>query len=433
LEEAEYSVANLPNGFMKKNRSLNRFNSVLLSFLPTFCGGPLSNSKTMRGLSLLPALLLLVAVPALADDAPFDGLGSNLNNLYRTSPAQTRSISAENMTGEPGKGGMAIPGPGKGPAMELGQGWKVSPCVGIPAGHTFTVADVDGPGCIQQIWMTPTGNWRLSILRIYWDGETDPSVEVPVGDFFASGWGQWDRCALISSLPICVNPRCAFNSYWQMPFRKHCRITMENLDNKEMVLFYQVNYTLTKIPADAAYFHAEFRRENPLKTKGIYTIVDGIKGAGQYVGTYLAVGVHNDGWWGEGEVKFYIDGDTKFPTVCGTGTEDYFCGSYDFEGTGPDGKTRYTEFTTPYSGLPQVIRPDGLYDSQQRFSLYRWHITDPIRFTNGLKVTIQDLGWKSDNRYLLLQDDIASVAIWYQTEPHTKFPAFPTRDELEWH
>jgi hypothetical protein len=379
------------------------------------------------------AVVSLSLAASLGAQEPFSGLVSDMSNLYRTSSAKTRSISAENPTGEVGKGGAATEGTGSKASRELGQGWKVSPSVNIKAGQVFTVADIQGPGCIQQIWMTPTGNWRLSVLRFYWDGEAEPSVEVPVADFFASGWGKWDRCALINSLPICVNPRCAFNSYWQMPFHKSCRITMENIDDKDMVLYYQVNYTLTDIPADAATFHAQFRRENPLKTKGTYTIVDGIKGKGQYVGTYLAVGVHNTGWWGEGEVKFFIDGDKQFPTICGTGTEDYFCGSYDFEGEGKDGKTRYTEFTTPYSGMPQVIRPDGLYDSQQRFSLYRWHITDPVRFENGLKVTIQDLGWQSGGRYLPGQDDIASTAFWYQTGPHEKYPAFPSRDELELH
>ncbi|HZZ20321.1 MAG TPA: glycoside hydrolase family 172 protein [Opitutaceae bacterium] len=381
--------------------------------------------------SAIAAAALSLAASSGAQEA-FSGLGSNMSNLYRTSSAQTRSVSAENPTGEVGKGGMATTGTGSHASRELGLGWKVSPSVNIKAGQVFTVADLQGPGCIQQIWMTPTGNWRLSILRFYWDGETEPSVEVPVADFFASGWGKWDRCALINSMPICVNPRCAFNSYWQMPFHKSCRITMENLDDKDMVLYYQVNYTLTDVPADAGTFHAQFRRENPLKTKGTYTIVDGIRGKGQYVGTYLAVGVHNTGWWGEGEVKFYIDGDKDFPTICGTGTEDYFCGSYDFEGE-KDGKTRYVEFTTPYAGMPQVIRPDGLYDSQQRFSLYRWHITDPVRFEKGLKVTIQDLGWQSGGRYLPEQDDIASVAFWYQTGAHDKYPALPTRDELEWH
>lgn len=213
-----------------------------------------------------------------------------------------------------------------------------------------------------------------------------------------------------------------------MPFRRKAKITVENLDDKPFTLFYQVDYTLASLPADAAYFHAQFRRVNPLPHKEVYTIVNGIKGKGQYVGTYLAWGVHNNRWWGEGEIKFYMDGDTDFPTINGTGTEDYFNGSYDFENQETH---KYEEFTSPYSGLIQVIQPDGLYQSQQRFGLYRWHIPDPVRFTSDLRVTIQALGWRSGGRYLPLMDDIASVAFWYQTEPHAPFPKLPSKDELE--
>lgn len=368
-----------------------------------------------------------------AQDSSAGGLSVSLENIDRLYNIQSRSISPESFTGEKGRAGMATNGTGKGASRELGQGWKVSPSINIKANSTVTLAEITGPGSIRSIWMTPTGNWRCSVLRFYWDDETDPSVEVPVADFFASGWAKWDRCPLIDSAPISVNPRCGFNCYWPMPFRKKCRITMENLADEKMVLYYQVNYALGEVPTNAAYFHAQFRRENPLRVKGTYTILDGVEGSGQYVGTYLAYGAHNTGWWGEGEVKFFIDGDGQFPTICGTGTEDYFCGSYDFEGKGADGKMGYTEFTHPYSGLPQVIRPDGLYDSQQRFSLYRWHIPDPVRFERDLKVTIQALGWQPGGRYLQLQDDVASVAFWYQTEPHKKFPKFPTRDELELH
>ena len=205
---------------------------------------------------------------------------------------------------------------------------------------------------------------------------------------------------------------------------------MENLAGEQMVLYYQINYALGKVPANAAYFHAQFRRENPLRTKGTYTILDGVEGDGQYVGTSMAYGAHQAGWWGEGEVKFFIDGDRQFPTICGTGTEDYFCGSYDFEGKRPDGRTDYTSFTHPYAGLPQVLQSEGAPNATTRFSLYRWHIPDPVRFKHDLKVTIQDLGWQSGGRYLQLQDDIATVAFWYQTEPHAKFPKFPTREEL---
>ena len=372
----------------------------------------------------IASALLLLGGTMNAQEA-YNGLHLNLGTLSRLSHAKTRSLSAENFTGEKGKGGMATEGLGAQSARDLGRGWKISPAVRIKAKETFTLADVKGSGAIQQIWMTPTGHWRFAILRIYWDGEESPSVEVPVGDFFAAGWGKY---AQISSLPVCVNPGSALNCYWEMPFRKSFRMTMENIADEDMTLFYQVNYTLTDVPADAAMFHAQFRRTNPLPYKSVYTILDGVRGLGHYVGTVLSWGVNNTGWWGEGEIKFFLDGDGEFPTICGTGTEDYFCGSYNFENQ----KTKqYQEFTTPYSGLALVIRPDGVYESQQRFGLYRWHIMDPIRFESDLKVTIQALGWRSGGRYLPMQDDISSVAFWYQKEPHAPFPKLPDKDYLE--
>jgi D-arabinan exo alpha-(1,3)/(1,5)-arabinofuranosidase (non-reducing end) len=349
---------------------------------------------------------------------------AGLGGLSRLSRARSRSISPENFTGEKGKGGMATDGTGARAARDLGQGWKISPSVKIKPGETFKMGEVQGAGVIQHIWMTPTGPWRSFVFRIYWDGETAPSIETPVGDFFASGWGGY---AQISSLPICVNPGSAFNSYWEMPFRKGFRMTMENRGHEEQTLYYQIDYALGPVPEDAAYLHAQFRRVNPLPEKQVYTILDGVSGWGHYVGTYLAWGVRSTGWWGEGEIKFFMDGDTDFATIVGTGTEDYFCGSYNFENQVTH---QYQEFTTPYSGMPQVIRPDGLYRSQQRFSLYRWHIMDPIRFEKDLRVTIQALGWMPDGRYQPLQDDIASVAFWYQREPHAPFPALPSPDAV---
>ena len=367
----------------------------------------------------------LMTIEVLAQDGSFNGLHMGLGNLSQLSKAKTRSISAENFTGQKGKAGMATTGAGENAGRELGQGWKISPCVRIAKKTVFTVAEIAGPGAIQHIWMTPSGNWRFTIMRIYWDGENEPSVEVPVGDFFGNGWGSF---ASITSLPVAVNPGSAFNCYWEMPFRKSCRITMENIAESEMTLFYQVDYTLTEIPADIGYFHAQFRRVNPIPFKSVYTILDGVKGWGHYVGTYLAWGVNNGGWWGEGEIKFFLDGDDKFPTICGTGTEDYFCGSYGFE---DPVNHQYREFTSPYAGLAQVIRPDGVYRSQERLGLYRWHVMDPVRFEKDLKVTIQALGWRSEGRYLPLQDDMASVAYWYQTEPHAPFPKLPDKDYLE--
>jgi len=360
--------------------------------------------------------------------AEFNGLGMQMGNLARLSAAQTRSISPENFTGGKGLGGMATEGTGAVCARELGQGWKISPSVVVRPGETFEMANIEGSGAIQQIWLTPTGNWRYSILRIYWDDQEIPSVECPVGDFFGMGWGEY---APLSSLAVCVNPGSAFNCYWEMPFRKRCRITLTNLAEDGMLLYYQINYTLTEVLDDTGYFHAQFRRVNPLPYKEVHTILDGVRGQGQYVGTYMAWGVNNSGWWGEGEIKFFLDGDDPFPTICGTGTEDYFCGSYNFENRAT---RQYQEFTTPYVGLHQVLRPDGVYRSQTRFGLYRWHITDPIRFQQDLRVTIQALGWRNDRldrRYLPLQDDIASVAFWYQTLPSVPFPRLPERDYLE--
>lgn len=374
----------------------------------------------------------------------FNGLGLSLGTLARLSSARTRSISPENFTGEKGQGGMATEGTGRQAARDLGQGWKISPSVVLRAGETFTLADIEGPGAIQHIWLTPTGNWRWTILRMYWDDQPQPAVEVPLGDFFCCGWGTEDgrhhkgaNFRPLSSLAVCVNPGSAFNCYWEMPFRRRCRITLENLqpaqvgapDLGAITVYYQITYALTEVPEDCAYFHAQWRRSNPLPYQTVHTLLDGVRGQGHYVGTYLAWGVNNNGWWGEGEIKFYLDGDAEYPTICGTGTEDYFCGSYNFDVGQEHGG--YREFCTPYAGLHQVLRPDGLYQSQTRFGLYRWHVMDPIRFAQDLRVTIQALGWRNGRRYLPLQDDIASTVFWYQTLPTAPFPPLPGRDQLE--
>lgn len=365
-------------------------------------------------------------------------LCSGLSDLFRIKNAQSRSFSPENPTGEKGKGAMEEPRPDM-CCSELGKGWKVRPCITVSPSQVYTIVDTDGPGCINHIWMTclvqnepnilpwlaPTAKWRDIILRIYWDGQEQPSVECPIGDFFACGWGQY---AQVSSLAVCVNPGSAFNSYWQMPFKKRCIITIENRWKYPATLFYQIDCTFSDIPGDVGYFHAQFRRTNPTPTKVPHIILDGVQGKGQYVGTYMCWGSNSTGWWGEGEVKFYLDGDTEYPTICGTGTEDYFCGSYNFENAATK---QYQTFCTPYSGMPQVLRPNGVYQSQTRFGLYRWHIVDPVFFDHSIKVDIQALGWASDFKYKALNDDIASTAFWYQTLPTSPFPQLPDRSFLE--
>ncbi|GBG05549.1 hypothetical protein PAT3040_00030 [Paenibacillus agaridevorans] len=354
----------------------------------------------------------------------FNGTGMGLGNLARLSNAVTRSVSPENFTGEKGKGGMATEGEGLGPSGTLGQGWKISPCIQVEPGTAFTMADIAGPGVIQHIWLTcPVESWRHLILNIYWDDETEPSVRVPAGDFFCNGWCER---SLVNSLPISVNPANGFNSYWEMPFRKRARFTMENVGTERKVLYYQINYTLTSVPDDMAYFHAQWRRSNPLAYMDVHTIVDGIRGKGHYVGTYLAWQVNSNNWWGEGEVKCYLDGDTEFPTICGTGLEDYFGGAWNWDMDG-----QYVTYSTPFLGMHQHIKADGLYRANQRFGMYRWHVMDPIRFETDFRVTVQALGWRSGGKYLPLQDDISSVAYWYQTEPHVPHPALPHREQLE--
>jgi hypothetical protein len=301
-------------------------------------------------------------------------------------------------------------------ARELGPGWKISPSIAIEPQHTFTLADIKGAGTIQSMWFTGRPLSRDLILRIYWDDQAWPSVECPLGDFFGVGWGPF---AQLSSLPVAVNPNNGFNCFWEMPFRASAKLTLENRGHEQFICFYQINYCLHEVRSEAAYFHAQFRRTNPLPYKSDYTIVDQIDGQGHYVGTYLAIGVNTSTWWGEGEIKFFVDDDTDFPSICGTGTEDYFGGAYCWD-VGGD----YVTYTTPFVGMHQVL-------DRTRFGMYRWHIADPIRFRRRLRVTLQALGWRSGGRYLPLQCDLASVAYWYQTLPTARFPELPDRDSLE--
>jgi hypothetical protein len=214
-----------------------------------------------------------------------------------------------------------------------------------------------------------------------------------------------------------------------MPFSEQATITVENTSDEVATLYYQVDYTLGRTEESVGYFHAHWRRSNPVPYGSTHLLLELPEGTGRghYVGTYIAWGVNNTGWWGEGELKVYLDGDGRFPTICGTGTEDYFGGAWNFDVPGQG----YTTFSTPYLGLSQVIRPDGLYSSQQRFGMYRWHIPDPIVFHDSIKVDIQALGWRSGRRYLPLQDDISSTCVFYLEKSSCTRPVLPGRNELE--
>jgi hypothetical protein len=337
----------------------------------------------------------------------------------------TRSISPENPTGAPGQGGRATEGTGAHAGRELGQGWKISPSIEIGAHRRVDLAAIDGPGRITHVWLTThPDHWRSLLLRAHWDGARTPAIEVPVGDFFGQGWC---RFAQLGSAMVAVNPHGGCNSYWPMPFRESARLSLENLTDAPVVVYFQITFELGGDETGSGYLHAQWRRSNPLETGAVHPILDGATGTGQYVGTYLAWGVNSRGWWGEGEIKYYLDDDADFPTICGTGTEDYFGGAWNFDVPGQG----YTAYSTPYLGLHQIIRPDGLYESQERFGMYRWHVADPICFASRIRVDIQALGWRSGHRYLPRHDDIASTALFYLDAPTSTLPPTPTPDELE--
>ena len=347
-----------------------------------------------------------------------------LHDLTLKKDVRTFSVSAENPTGEKGKGGMATEGSAAYNARELGQGWKVNPYIVLKGKQSAVLADIKGQGAIKHIWIVDSSSEpRQTIFKIYFDGQETPAVCAPLYDFFCNA--DHREYAQISSLAICYNPRRGMNCYFEMPYFKGFRIELENIGNEDLCVYYQIDCEEKKIDENSLYFHAQFRRINPLPYMQPYTILDGIKGNGLYVGTYMHWGVKSNGWWGEGEIKFYIDGDKEFPSICGTGTEDYFGGAYNFE---VDGK--YVEFSTPYQGLSKVEKTDQTYKCQKHFDMYRFHITDPVYFKENLRVTIQALGWRSDCRYLPLQDDISSVAYWYSDNLEDTHPSY-TKNELE--
>jgi hypothetical protein len=351
---------------------------------------------------------------------PTSTFGLCLGNIPLIDSSETRSISAENPTGAVGGGAMQVPD-ARSAAANLGKGWKARPCIELEPGSTTTLAEITGPGVIQHLWITADPKaYRDCVLRMYWDDEPTPSVEVPLGDFFACGHALRTK---VSSLPIAVNPAGGFNSYWPMPFRKSARITIESQHwDKIPGFFYQITYTLKPVPDEAGYFHVQWRRSLTRREYPEHTLLDGVRGQGHYVGTYLAWTQLSNGWWGEGEVKFYLDDDREHPTICGTGTEDYFGGAWGFYGA----DNREEAYCTAFSGLPLVRQ---VANEVPKYGMYRWHILDPIRFRQALRVTIQALGWWPNAKFQPLTDDIASTAYWYQLEPHADFPPLPRAEE----
>jgi hypothetical protein len=354
-------------------------------------------------------------------------------DVARIVPVRSRSISAENPDGRKSGGAQAVPGADEHctPAStQLGRGWKVRPCFkNFDPGRTFTLADIAGPGAITHIWVTVLHDvHRWISLRVFYDDSPFPSIDVPIGDFFANGL---DGSALINSFPIAVNPKGGMNSYWPMPFRKRIRIEVRNDGHKPIPeFFFQISYAEHDVPTDAGYLHAIWNRSMTTRQKPEHTILDCIAGKGRYVGTYMVWNQLSNGWWGEGEAKFFIDGDPDDgPTICGTGTEDYFGGAWGFVMNHTE-DMRPTTFSTPFLGYPQAIYDSTLKSGPRlpSHALYRWHIPDPIHFQKDLRVTMQALGWWPTTKYQPLTDDIASTAFLYLAEP-TKVPPLPGLDD----
>lgn len=343
-----------------------------------------------------------------------------------------RSITWENRTGEPGAGGKA-----KGADGVVGR--KGSPCIPlVKNGETVTLMDIEGCGVIRHIWLTipdrSPAALRNKIIRMYWDDSPVPSVEAPLGDFFGVAHGRTGelliregndsqkRLALpgLTSAYTTMTLGRGFNCYFPMPFKSHARITVENdmPDDREMrMLFFQIDYELRdSLPADIGFFHAQFRRQNPTVIKQDYVILDDVEGPGYFLGCVIGIRPLADGWWGEGEMKFYMDGDTDFPTICGTGAEDYFNAAW---GMG--------NYQTPWHGCPLYL-PASEQFPYGLVSLYRFHEKDPVYFRRSFKATMQQIGYKREVGLYERSDDWCSVAYWYQRHPVRQMPPLPDRD-----
>lgn len=357
-------------------------------------------------------------------------MNRDLFQLRAAHGVRSHAINQENPTGAPGAAASA--------ASALGPGRKGAPARILRAGETAVLADIEGPGVIRHIWMTvpdrtAAGPFVLRdlVLRIYWDGEQAPSVESPLGDFFCNGFAE--RAQVISE-PIAVVPVGGMNCYIPMPFRSRARIEVTSEHGGPVdALFYQIDYTTgDEVAADSPYFHAQWRRSNATTALGEdHVILDGVCGAGRYLGTYVGLAALSRYWWGEGEVKFFIDSDEALPSLCSTGLEDYAGGAWAFQDsqqTAPAPKA--LPFSAPYCGYPLYQHTDTTKASTfttpmlPMHTMYRWHIPDPIFFEERIRVTVQQLGMWEHGLYER-SDDVFSVAYWYQTEPHAAFPALP--------
>ena len=286
----------------------------------------------------------------------------------------SRAVTFENPTGARGAGGQSHGGRKGAPSRTLVPGERVQ------------LAELEGPGTIRHIWMTfppaPPEAMRAYTLEVFYDSLDEPGISVPCLDFFGLPHG---RPAAYSSALTAVQEARGYNSFFPMPFRERIRVEFTNHSANPISFYYQIDYTLEReLPADAGYLHVAFRRENPTTLRRDFTIAEGLRGPGRFLGCVVGIRVIDPGaWYGEGEVKVFRDGDTDFPTICGTGLEDYVGSAW---GMGPH--------TAPYAGSPVDIRPPEQRGGNPDFvGFYRWHLPDPIIFERDCRVTIQQIGF----------------------------------------
>ncbi len=320
---------------------------------------------------------------------------------------KSRSISFENPTGEPGNGGKVASG--------LGVGRKGFPAKGIAPGETVVLCDIAGSGSINHIWMTggfkdDTEAIRSMVVRAYWENQEYPSIECPLGDFMGAAHAK------IMSYQSAVHStgiNAALNIWLPMPFAEHAKLTLTNESERNVTLFYQVDYTINeKHPDNFGRLHVCFQRENPTKLTQDFELLPKRTGQGRFIGAVIGIRALEGNWWGEGEIKLYMDGDSLFPTICGTGSEDYVCLSYGMQ-------------QTPFMYHGCSLDKNGF------ISMYRWHLPDPIYWEKECRITIQQIGWSSQKRdetgeaLYERQDDWSSATFWYEPIPSEKLPAFP--------
>ena len=314
---------------------------------------------------------------------------------------------------------------------------KVNPFTIIKPSETITVLDIDGPGAVRHMWMGGIPGWD-SVIRIYWDGNKNPSVEAPLPAFFGFPYFHNVRnfdgaFPTLNSALISVMPCRGFSCFFNMPFRKHCKITIENRSRvEEKIFYYTITGDICDIPEDTLYFHASYRQSLPIKAGEAHVIIDGIEGRGNFLGVTLGAGVNGpNGCWVEGEVKMYIDDDI-YPSINYTGTEDYFCGSYAF---GYDMIDKYQPYSGLYSGCHAIMggelydRKISTYNTQPRFMLYRWHLPDPISFEKNFKMKILNMGFKDHGVNYGRRDDMVSVAYWYQDLKDKPLAPLPSAED----